>query len=90
MFNMGGGELFLIALVALLVIKPDKLPGLATSIGRWFGELTRSLNEVKNAVAKDYTTSLKNSSQTPSAESKSTQPETESQKPSKDNQHAAS
>ena len=59
MFNMGGGELIVIALIALLVIKPDKLPGLATSLGRWVGELKRSLNDVKRAVSEEYTRELR-------------------------------
>ena len=49
MFNMGGGELIIIALLALILIKPDKLPGVATSLGRWFHDLQRGITEVKNS-----------------------------------------
>ncbi len=55
MFNMGGGELILVALLALILIKPDKLPGVATSLGRWFHELQRGITDVKNS----FDTSLK-------------------------------
>ncbi len=54
MFNVGGGELMLIALVALLVLGPDKLPDFARKSARILGQL-RSMsqgfqNEMKSVM----------------------------------------
>lgn len=54
MFNIGGGELLVILVVALLVLGPDKLPEAARQIGKFMGELrkysTGFQNELKNAL----------------------------------------
>jgi len=39
--NLGTGELLLIALVALVVLGPNKLPEAARQVGHWMGELRR-------------------------------------------------
>ena len=44
MFNVGGGEFILIALVALLVLGPDKLPDFARKSARIVGQL-RSMSQ---------------------------------------------
>jgi sec-independent protein translocase protein TatB len=36
MFDIGFWELTIIGVVALLVIGPDKLPGIARTAGMWF------------------------------------------------------
>jgi sec-independent protein translocase protein TatB len=41
MFNVGGGELLVILLVALLVLGPQRLPGAARQVGRVMGDLRR-------------------------------------------------
>lgn len=41
MFNVGGGELLLILLVALLVLGPDKLPDFSRKVGRAMSEVRR-------------------------------------------------
>ncbi len=51
MFNMGGGELILVALVALLVIPPQKLPQVATTMGRLLAQLNRNFQEIKTTVS---------------------------------------
>ncbi|GHV55710.1 hypothetical protein FACS1894206_10140 [Deltaproteobacteria bacterium] len=38
MFSIGGGELLVILLVALIVFGPDKLPGLMRSFGNALGK----------------------------------------------------
>ncbi len=54
MFNIGGGELLVIMLVALLVLGPDKLPGAAKQAGEFLSNLRSMSNdfrqEVKDAV----------------------------------------
>lgn len=37
MFEVGFSELLLIAVIGLLVLGPQKLPGLARQVGRWMG-----------------------------------------------------
>lgn len=44
MFNVGGMELLVIGLVALLVLGPDKLPGAIRQAGNVIGELRRMSN----------------------------------------------
>lgn len=41
MFNVGGMELIVIGLVALIVLGPDKLPGALRQLGTTVGELRR-------------------------------------------------
>jgi sec-independent protein translocase protein TatB len=41
MFNVGGGELLVILLVALLVLGPQRLPGAARQVGRVMGDIRR-------------------------------------------------
>ena len=54
MFNVGGGELLVILLVALLVLGPTKLPGAARQVGKLVGELRRISHgfqtEIQNAL----------------------------------------
>lgn len=41
MFNIGGGELLVILLVALIVLGPQRLPGAARQVGKVMGDLRR-------------------------------------------------
>ena len=54
MFNIGGGELIVIVLVALIVLGPERLPGAAKEVGKAMTEL-RSMSrgftdELKTAL----------------------------------------
>ena len=53
MFDMGFSELLLCAVVALLVIGPDRLPGAARTAGRWVAHLRRSFAAVKAEVERE-------------------------------------
>ncbi|MFT5219770.1 MAG: sec-independent protein translocase protein TatB [Planctomycetota bacterium] len=50
MFDMGLTEMMLIGIVALVVIGPDKLPGVARTAGKYFGRLKRFVSSVKSDV----------------------------------------
>ncbi len=50
MFDIGFWELTIIAIVALLVIGPDKLPGVARKAGMWMGRTRRFISQVKNDI----------------------------------------
>lgn len=41
MFNIGGGEVLVIALVALIVLGPERLPDAARRVGSFLGELRK-------------------------------------------------
>lgn len=44
MFNIGMGELILVAVVALIVLGPDKLPETARAFGKALREFKRAMN----------------------------------------------
>jgi sec-independent protein translocase protein TatB len=50
MFDIGFWELSLIAVVALLVIGPERLPGVARTAGRWIGTAKRFVSTVQNDI----------------------------------------
>ena len=54
MFNIGGAELLVILLVALLVLGPNKLPQAARQVGHFLGEFRRIADgfqaELKSAM----------------------------------------
>jgi sec-independent protein translocase protein TatB len=54
MFNIGGGELIVILLIALIVLGPQRLPDAARQIGKTMGDLRRLSsgfqNEMKQAL----------------------------------------
>ena len=47
MFDVGFWELGLIGVVALIVIGPERLPGVARTAGKWLGKGKRFLRDVK-------------------------------------------
>lgn len=50
MFDMGFTELVLIGIVALIVIGPERLPGVARTAGKYFGKLRRFMTNVRADV----------------------------------------
>lgn len=77
MFGLGVGEIVVILFIALIVIGPKKLPGLAKGLGKGMREfqnaakgitdsVSNPVNEVKNEIqnTKDQLNPLKNQSQT--------------------------
>ena len=53
MFDIGFWELFLIGVVALLVIGPERLPGLARKAGFWLGRGRRFVSQVKADIDRE-------------------------------------
>lgn len=53
MFDIGFTELLLCAVVGLLVIGPERLPGAARTAGRWVAHLRRSFAAVKAEVERE-------------------------------------
>src|SRR5262245_51497913 len=50
MFNIGGGELIVILMIALIVLGPKRLPDAARTIGKTMGELRRLSSSFQNEV----------------------------------------
>ncbi|MBK7541496.1 MAG: twin-arginine translocase subunit TatB [Candidatus Competibacteraceae bacterium] len=53
MFEMGFWELVMVAVVALIVVGPEKLPGLARTAGFWLGKARRMVADVKAEVDRE-------------------------------------
>lgn len=53
MFDIGFSELTLIAIVALIVLGPDRLPKAARTMGHLFGRLQRYVNDVKADISRE-------------------------------------
>jgi sec-independent protein translocase protein TatB len=53
MFDIGFSELLVIAVVALLVIGPERLPKVARTAGHLFGRLQRYVNDVKADINRE-------------------------------------
>lgn len=52
MFNVGGGEMMVILLLAMLVLGPDKLPATAKKVGRFLHEFRRMTSGFEQEVRK--------------------------------------
>lgn len=48
MFDIGFWEISLIGVIALLVVGPDKFPGMIRSVGYWFGRARQMASSVKD------------------------------------------
>jgi Tat protein translocase TatB subunit len=48
--NLGMPEMIFIFLLALVVVGPKRLPGLARQMGKWVAEFKRASNEFKNQL----------------------------------------
>ncbi len=53
MFDIGFWELAVIGVVALLVVGPERLPGLARTTGHWIGRARRFVSGVKADIDRE-------------------------------------
>ncbi len=53
MFDIGFWELLLIAVVALIVVGPERLPRLVRVTGLWIGRAQASLQSIRNEISKE-------------------------------------
>jgi sec-independent protein translocase protein TatB len=56
MFDMGFTEVVLIGIVALVVIGPERLPGVAITVGKYVGRLRRFMTNVRADVENEFKT----------------------------------
>ena len=50
MFGIGASELLVIAAIAFLVLGPEKIIALSRTLGKGWGRITRSREEIERAV----------------------------------------
>lgn len=53
MFDIGFSELIVIAVIALIVLGPEKLPRVARTMGHLFGRMQRYVNDVKADINRE-------------------------------------
>jgi sec-independent protein translocase protein TatB len=53
MFDIGFTELMVIALVALIVLGPERLPEVARTLGRWAGRAQRFMEKVRQDIDRE-------------------------------------
>jgi len=53
MFDVGLSEIIVIAVVALIVIGPERLPKVARTLGHLFGRMQRYVNDVKADISRE-------------------------------------
>jgi sec-independent protein translocase protein TatB len=53
MFDIGFWELFLIFLLLLFVVGPERLPAIAGYLGKWFGKFQRYFFELKDSIQQE-------------------------------------
>jgi sec-independent protein translocase protein TatB len=52
-FDIGFWELLLIAIVALLVVGPERLPKLVREVGMWIGHAKASFQSIRNEISRE-------------------------------------
>ncbi len=53
MFDIGFWEIGIIAIVALLLVGPERLPGLIRTAGKWVGRAQRLAREVRSELERE-------------------------------------
>jgi sec-independent protein translocase protein TatB len=61
-FDIGFSELALVLVVALMIIGPDKLPGLARTAGLWLGKAQAIIKSVKADIGRELAAEKQNTS----------------------------
>jgi Tat protein translocase TatB subunit len=85
--TLGGPELFLIFVVALIVFGPRKLPEIGKSLGKMMGEFRRASNDFRNTIESEVEAEKIRDSlriEPPKVEPVSPEPPAEAQPPAAD------
>ena len=53
MFDIGPGELVLVAIIGLLVLGPQRLPKVAAEIGKWVGRARRTASQLRRQLERE-------------------------------------
>lgn len=61
MFGLGFGELLLIAVIAIIFLGPDKLPGAMVDIAKFFKNVKQTIGTVKDSIEEElHVSDIKN------------------------------
>ena len=83
MFDIGPGELVLVAIIGLLVLGPQRLPKVAAEIGKWVGRARRTATQLRRQLEREIELSeIDKPPAPPSAPSSAVQPLSAAQPPS--------
>lgn len=52
-FDFGSGEIMLIVLAIFLIFGPDKIPGMARSLGKFINEVKRASEDIKTEINRE-------------------------------------
>ncbi len=52
MFGIGGGELFFIIVIILMLFGSDKVPEMARTFGKFMAQLKNATNDIKQEISK--------------------------------------
>jgi sec-independent protein translocase protein TatB len=90
MFGIGGMELFIILVIALIVLGPNKLPDLAKMLGKAMGEFQRATGDLKREIDiagenKSYSAKPESDDKESVTENPPTEPSSEPKEPDDDN-----
>jgi sec-independent protein translocase protein TatB len=55
MFDIGFWELVIISIIALLVMGPEKLPGLLRDVTKWARTIRRFVSQTRNEIERELT-----------------------------------
>lgn len=53
MFDIGFAELLIVAVVALVVLGPDKLPVAVKTVGLWVGRIRRTVSSIQSEISEE-------------------------------------
>ena len=53
MFGLGGGELIIVLLLALVFLGPKEIPRVATQLGRFYRQLKDAAEDLKTTVERE-------------------------------------
>ncbi len=56
MFDIGFSEMFMVLVIALIVIGPERLPAVAKKMGKFIGKAKRSFENVKREISSELET----------------------------------
>ena len=55
MFDIGFWELAIISIVALLVMGPEKMPGLVRDVSKWMRAIRRFVSQTRSEIEREFT-----------------------------------
>ena len=53
MFGLGGGEIIVVVVLAILLVGPREIPKVAHQLGKWAQQIKLAVQDVKSTVEKE-------------------------------------